>query len=472
MGGNAGVRTFKLGAASAAMLALCGCVLYPHERAVAPPLPAAWVDAPVDAAVPVADWWMRFNDPTLNQLVQEALANGPSVRIAALRLREARAVAQVGVAQNLPSINGVGSGNYSRAIGDTPNNERMTGAYGPQVSWEVPLLDRIYAAAVAAGANTASASADQRAAQIALVADVAQAYVDLRAAQNTKTALDELAQSADQLAGILEISAGAGIAAPADAANARRLAEGTRARTADAAIGVRVAENRLAVLRGLAPGTEADAMRLALQHVSDTPTLPLAAAPAAPADLLRLRPDVARAEAQTLLAAAALADARSNLMPQLNLTGMITTTENIIGTTATDGARAATATPLITIPLWNWGALRAASRQREAQFQESLIQYRQTVAQAVAEASNAIVQLDQGRMRLESARAAEAAAQVSDNGARAAYQAGLRSLADRLTADQQLIDARLSRISAEQAQASAAIATYRAFAAGPRLETR
>jgi NodT family efflux transporter outer membrane factor (OMF) lipoprotein len=453
-------------------MALCGCVLFPREHAAPPALPAAWVDAPAIANAPLADWWMQFSDPTLNQLVSEALAHGPTVQIAALRVREARAQGQAGIAQNLPSISAVGAGDYSRSIGggSAPNDEQMSGAYGPQVSWEVPLFDRIGAAVVGARANVAIARADERAAQVALAADVAQAYVDLRAAQNTQAALTDLAQSADQLAAILETSARAGIAAPADAANARRLAETTRARVADAVIGARTAENRLAVLRGIAPGTENDAMRAALDHARDTPTLPLSGAPAAPADLLRLRPDVARAEAQTLFAAAALADARSNLLPQLNLVGMISTARNIIGSPAPDGARALTAQPVITIPLFNWGALRAASRQRNAQFQESLIQYRQTVAQAIAEASNALAALDQGGLRLEAARAAETAAGTSGNGARAAYQAGLQSLADRLTADQQLIDARLSRISAEHAQASAAIATYRAFGGGPQFE--
>jgi NodT family efflux transporter outer membrane factor (OMF) lipoprotein len=447
-------------------------VLFPHERATPPSLPSAWVDAPSAASAPLTDWWRQFSDPTLDQLVSEALANGPTVQLAALRVREARAQGQAGIAQNLPSISAVGTGDLSRSVGggSAPNDEQMVGAYGPQVSWEVPLFDRIGAAVVGARANIASARADQRAAQVLLVADVAQAYVDLRAAQNTQAALTDLAQSADQLAGILETSAHAGITAPADAANARRLAETTRARIADSVIGVRTAENRLAVLRGIAPGTEADATRAALDQVRDTPTLPLIGAPAAPADLLRLRPDVARAEAQTLLAAAALADARSNLLPQLNLVGMISTTRNIIGSPAVDGARELTAQPVISIPLFNWGALRAQSRQRNAQFHESLIQYRQTVTQAVAEASNALVSLDQGRVRLDATRAAEAAAQISDNGAHAAYQAGLQSLADRLTADQQLIDARLSRISAEQAQASAAIATYRAFGGGPELD--
>ena len=463
------LRALRLGAASVSMLALSGCLLFPREHASAPPMPTTWVDAPVAANQPLADWWTQFNDSTLNQLVAEALQNGPSVQIAALRVREARAQAQSTIGQTLPSLSATASGEYSRNVDSAVHNEELIGGYGPQVSWEVPLFGRLAAAALGARANSASARADARGAQVTLVADVAQAYLDLRAAQNTRAALQELYQSANQLAGILDTSAHAGIASPTDAANARRLAETTRARVADSVIGVRRGENTLAVLRGVSPGSESEAMRAALNERQDTPTLALAGAPAAPADLLRLRPDVARAEAQTLLAAAALADARSNLLPQINLIGAITTSQNVIGSPLSGTQTVASAQPLITLPLFDWGALRAASRQRNLQFQESLIQYRQTVTQAIAEASNALVSLDQGRERLDAARAAEAAAVISDTGAHAAYQAGLQSLADRLTADQQLIDARLARIGAEHDQGSAAIATYRAFGGGPSL---
>jgi outer membrane protein TolC len=68
---------------------------------------------------------------------------------------------------------------------------------------------------------------------------------------------------------------------------------------------------------------------------------------------------------------------------------------------------------------------------------------------------------------LQAARNAEAAAERSDNGSRAAYTAGLQSLADRLQADQQLIDARVTRINAEQSEAAAAISVFRAFGGGP-----
>ena len=207
----------------------------------------------------------------------------------------------------------------------------MSGAYGAQVSWELPLF-AIGATSVGARANTQSALADLRGAQVALAADVAQAYVDLRAARASHAALARSVETADELARILAISANAGFASEAEAADARRLAETSRTRLPGLVIEARRAENVLAVLRGRAPGTE-DAATQAVIDAADAPVphLELTSAPAAPADLLRLRPDVARAEAQTLIAAAQLGVARADMLPRLNLTGSINVTDALIG---------------------------------------------------------------------------------------------------------------------------------------------
>jgi outer membrane protein, multidrug efflux system len=468
-----GLRAAAL--ASAALAAACSTM--PNERPEPGVLPSAWRDAPIGADVALTDWWRGFDDPALNQLVAEALTNGPTVQIAASRVVEARAVSHSTITQYLPELTAIARGDYTRAIegpitsipgapgaGDP---ESMVGSYGAEASWEIPLFARIEAAGVGSRANTASALADLRAARVALAADVAQAYVDYRAARENHEALSEQVAVADQLAGILATSASAGFASDADAADARRLAESSRTQLPGLVIEARRAENVLAVLRGVAPGAE-DAQTVAvLATDADVPVLPLQSAPAAPADLVRLRPDVVRAEAQALLAAANVADARADLLPRLNLAGAITVADNIIGSTLPVQTTTATATPLISIPLFDWGARMANVRATNARFDQALIQYRQTVITAVGEASNALTSLEQGRQRLASARAAEEAAEATARGSRAAYEAGIQSLADRLRAEQQLIDARRTRIEAERAQASAAIATYRAFGGGP-----
>lgn len=473
---RSGLSTWARAGAFAAAFAAAGCVTMPSERAEAPPLPSAWRDAPVGASAPVADWWRGFGDPTLNQLVTEALREGPSVQLAVSRVRESRALSYQTLTQYLPQLLATGSGQYSRVVeGEAtlpPGTEReqMSGAYGVQVGWELPLF-AVGPAAAGAGANTQAAIADLRGAQVALAADVARAYVDLRAANASRVAIERSIATSDELARILQVSANAGFASAADAADARRLAESTRARLPGLIIEQRRAENVLAVLRGRAPGTEEAAVQAAFSNTSAAiPHLELTEAPAAPADLLRLRPDVARAEAQTLVAASALGVARADLFPRLNLTGTINVTDALIGNPSGAGLTVANATPFISIPLFDWGRRFAVQRQRDAQFDQSLIQYRQTVTEAVAEASNALVSLDQGRLRLISARNAEDAAGITARGSRAAFDAGIQSLADRLRAEQQLIDAELTRIDAEAQSARAAIATYRAFGGGPALQ--
>lgn len=457
-------------------LLIAGCSTMPRERAEAPPLPAQWVEA---SAAPqpadLTDWWKTFDDPVLDRLVAEGLEAGPDVRQAALRVIEARARARQTLTDFLPQLSGTARGSYTQSIdgpelprvGGGVEAEQATTTYGAQVSWEIPLFARVEAAAIGARANTRVSLADLRGAQVALAADVAQSYVDLRAGQSRRRALSDSAEVAARLAAILERSADAGLIAPADAADARRLAESLRARIPDAEIAIRRAENNLAVLRGKAPGTEPPELAQELRALDGPPTPRLAGPPAAPADLLRLRPDVARAENAALVQAAAVGVARSELLPRLSLTGLIGVTEAAIGAPIGESATALTATPLVTVPLFGWGQRIAAVSERRAQFESALVAYQETVTRAVAEASNALSALDQGARRLDAARSAETAAERNALALRRAQEAGLVSLRDRLQADQQLIDARLNRIEAEAAQASAAIAVYRAFGGGP-----
>lgn len=487
-----GMTLRRLWLTGACAAALAGCVTMPDRKAEAPPLPTGWEDAAVQSdPATLTDWWKGFNDPTLDRLIAEGLAEGPSVQLAVLRVKEARALARQTFSDFLPQVTAEGRAQYTRAV-DGPDlvgsfqsfvtgggggtvvteREQMVGSYGPQVAWEIPLFGRIQASAIGSRANTRASMEDLRGARAALAADIAQAYVDYRAGQQRVRALSEAAQLSDRLAQIVQTGADAGFSAPADAADARRLAESTRARLPDAVIAARRSVATLATLRGRAPGTEPADIGAILAAQGDVPDYPLTDAPAAPADLLRLRPDVARAEAQTLVAAARLGAAREDLLPRLRLTGGLDIADNIIGSSVPERLAQATVTPSVSIPLFDWGRRFAAARASNAQFEQSLVQYRSTVATAVGEASIALVSLSEGERRLDAARKAEAAAEATARGVRASQEAGIASIADRLRTEQQLIDARIGRVAAEQQQASAAIQVYRAFGGGPPPMTR
>jgi multidrug efflux system outer membrane protein len=458
--------------------AAAACTTMPHQRPTPPPLPAAWTEATTlekgGEQAALTNWWTGFNDPLLDQLVAEGLKRSPSVRQAALRVTESRAQGWQTLGNYAPQISGQARGAFNRSINGPslpgfkgPEIEQGVGSYGTAISWEIPLFARIQAAAIGANANSRSALADERGAKVALAADVAQAYVDLRTAQNRRTALKEAASLGQELARILRTSADAGFASNADAEDARRQAESNNAQVPDVEIQARQAINRIAVLRSHAPGADDAQVVARLEETQNVPTIALAGAPAAPADLIRLRPDVAGAEAQAMLAAAQVGIARTDILPRLTLSGSILSSRNIEGSALLEHAMMGALTPLITIPLLDWGTHAATIRADKSQFQRALITYESTVNQGVSEASLALTELSEGSERLRASRAAEQAAEATARGTRASFGAGIASLTDRLRADEQLLVARLARIQAENQAASAAIAVYRAFGGGP-----
>lgn len=460
---------------------LAGCSTLPTERPQTAALPAAWQSAEIapDAAA-LSNWWRAFQDPLLDQLVEEALADGGGPRQALLRVKEARGNSWLAVTPFLPDVSGIAQAQGQRVLdgpelvgsfqsfaqGGEIRRERTQVTGGPAVRtrWEVPLFARVEATVFGGRATEAFNEADVAGARAAIIADLAEAYVALRAAQNRRQALTETIDAATRLADILEQGAQAGLVAPVDAADARRLAETARAQAPDLDIAIIQARATLAILRGKAPGADDLA---GLDKIGATPSLPLSSAPAAPADLVRLRPDIRAAEARALIAAADLGAARADLLPSINLTGTIAATRNIIGGALPEPIVALEAQPLISIPLFDWGQRQSAVEIRDSRFQQALLAYRDSVNAAVGEAQVALVQMSAGGERLRAASKAEAAAERTARGMRASQEAGIASVADRLRAEQQLIDARLQRIAAEEAQARAAIAVYRAFGGGP-----
>ncbi len=485
--------------AGVSLLALAtGCSTLPEAKPAPGSLPAAFYNLPqqsagsmpVDAHTAASDmsaWWRGFNDPLLDRLVSEAVAANIPLRQAVLRVKEARALSHQTVAAYAPIVALGARGEYTEVIEGPPlvgsfqsfitgggqrqivqEDRQMYAAGGPQVAWEIPLFPRLEAAAEGARSTARAAMEEVRAAQVALTGDIAQAYVNLRLAQNRRQILRDAAAASLELAAIVDQSAAAGIAAPADAADARRLAENVRARIPDAQLEVSTYTGQIALLRGLAPGADPITATLVAPQgaLVRMPTLRVAAMPAAPADLLRLRPDIMQAEARVGVAAADLGVARVDLLPQLRLTGGINVADNVLGSALPERAVQLGLTPQVSIPLIGWGQRLAAVRARDSRFDQALLQYQEVVNRGVAEAQGNLTALAQADVRLQAARAAEDAAVRQNEGARALWSSGISSLADRLRSDQQLLDARLARIEAEAIQARAAIGVYRAFGGG------
>jgi NodT family efflux transporter outer membrane factor (OMF) lipoprotein len=449
---------------------LAGCVrLAPPEP---PALPDAWRNGAFGqraAGVPEAwpeRWWEGFGDPLLPTMVTEARAAGPSVAAAAARLEAARALMRPVEVAGRPRINGSaqirgdsrldgrgGGGSLESrasiptglsAASESLETDRNTAirTAGFDASWEIDLFGRLAADRAAGAAEAEIATADLAAVRVTLTSEIVRGFADLRAAQRQTQLLGELAALRERLQALAARRRDAGVGPDAEverADGARVEAASHLSRQEEAA---RDALLRLAALAG---GATADP-RLS------TPAEPLRprrmALASLPADLLRHRPDVRRAEARVTAAAAQVGIAQADMLPRLSLTGSLISGANLIGNQLSGPLTILSGGPGVTIPLFDWGGRRAVRDARVAAWRAAVEDHRLAVLDGYAEAEAAI-----GRLETASRRT-DAAALARDRAARAAARAAKLQEAG-LTAEDEAFEAAAAVLSAEIEEAEA-----------------
>ena len=330
----------------AATLALPGCVsMGPRPEQAA--LPADWDNRGEVAARTETPprWWTAFEDAELDALAERALAGNLTLAQAAQRLKAARALSRSSAAQALPQIGLHGAAQRQHRLsgphganelsgaeagqGELPlaQEERSIGYYqaGFDARWELDLFGRIAAATDAARASAGAAEADLRAARVSVAAEAVRAYIELRGAQRRHQVLSGLLDDQRHLLALVQERRRAGIASDFDVDRASVLEAETAAQLPLSAQLARQHAQRLAVLTGesqIAPGLLASAGQ---PLPRGEPTAPL------PADIVRVRPDIRRAEQQVLQAAAELRVSIAELYPRLTLSGDIQITGNLTG---------------------------------------------------------------------------------------------------------------------------------------------
>lgn len=380
--------------------------------------------APVTAAGASADlgrWWTTLNDPLLSELVAQAVTSSPDVRIAAARVREARARRSVAAAGWYPSVGASANARRSTSISPLADTRITRNAYsaGLDANWELDLFGGVRRGVEAAEADRASAEENLHGARVSLAAEVALTYVDLRALQiRLQIAERNLASQAETLA-LTEWRAQAGLVNGQDVEQARANVEQTRAQLPSLTANLAEAEHALDALLGKPPG----ALRSRLAAAADFPAPATDVAVSIPANTLRQRPDVRAAERNLAAETARIGVAQAALYPALNLSGSIGLEALTLGALGNSGTSAMLAG--ITAPLFQGGRLRSQVAAQEAARDRALATYEQTVLAALQEVENALVALARNRERGEALARAAAAARSAAVMARQRYGAGL-----------------------------------------------
>ncbi len=369
---------------------LSGCVLPPKESAH----PAALADTRVGlsgaAAQPTADdWWKSFDDPQLDRLIHAGLADSPTLAQAQSRVADALARSQIAQSKLLPSANFDASALYQRA----PQNYIIPpplaghtfwmGQAGASLGWDLDFFGRQADAVHSAEALSHSAQLDVENARLLLATAIAQAYVELY----RENALADIAErSAAQRENIVAITRRR-VAAGVDTQLELRQAEGQlpQAHVArdQAQAAADLAVHQLAALTGRGADAYASITRPVLNLDAALP-LPTEL----PINLLARRPDVLSARLNVAAADAQRLSDRAAFYPDINLKALAGIGAFGFNNLVQWSARGAGAGPVISLPLFDGGRLRAQYKSSEAQLDQAIDGYNGTVLRAVQQTAD------------------------------------------------------------------------------------
>jgi NodT family efflux transporter outer membrane factor (OMF) lipoprotein len=456
------------------------CILLLPALLAACALPAPPPTAP-DAAVPtqwqaprpaddrmgdLAAWWSQFDDPALAQLVAAAEDVSPSIASARSRLEQARAARVAAGAALLPEVAAGTSTSRGRQDLATPITTTSSGSL--QASWEIDLFGGNRAGATAAQARQDAAQALWHDARTSVAAEVATQYTSLRAceAQLLQTQAD--AASRAETARLTSLTSRSGLQSSANADLANASAAQGRATVSQQRAQCELAVKALVALTGI----DEAALRARLAGTSAHVPQPLALdVPAVPAQALAQRPDLAAAERDVVAAGADVAQAQADRLPRIALRGSIGHTRIDTGAARIDGNVWSFGPLSVSLPVFDGGARVANVQAARARYDDATVQYGARLRDAVREVEQALVTLQSTGERAADAQAAAEGFRASYLAAQARYGAGLASLFELEDARRDDVQAQSALIDLQRERVHAWISLYRALGGGwtPRL---
>ena len=371
--------------ALAAVLALAGCALEAPpdakqltetELAHATPPPAFKAGGSPSAVQ--AGWLATFNDPRLPPLAEEALRYNADLRLAAARVEAAAAALKAAGGALAPEVNFA-----ARSGGKATGSQGQLSGLLVAASWEIDLWGRVRYGRAAADAQFASARADERAAQQAIVAALAKAWFVAAESELQRRVVTDMLSGSETLVKLSGDRFRVGAGSDLEVTQARINLQNFR----DAALQIdfALAQSRraLELLLGRYPAAE-----IALPV--ELPALPPAAATGVPSELLERRPDIVAAERRFAAAFARVGEARAARLPRISLTAALSSLSSSTFVLKDSGDVSLGGGATLLFPIFNGGQLEAQVELRTAEQKQAGAAYAQTALKAFNEVETAL----------------------------------------------------------------------------------
>jgi len=462
---------------AALLLAACAAPEFKQPQVETPtafkesqqPLTAAdgtrWQVAKPAEAQPRGEWWLVFNDSTLNQLIADATAANQDLQAAAARVKEARAIAGIAEADRIPQIGASAGATRERVSPLSVNLPQGTVVPPANVyqanltaSYEVDLFGRVSSNIAAARADAGASDATYRSVLLSLQADVAQTYFRLRETDAELDTLNRAVKLREESVHVNQRRYDLGDLGEFDLSRAKTELATARAE----AVGLQrqrvTNEHALAVLLGK-PAAQFSASVNPLPVDAQMPVIPAGL----PSSLLERRPDIVIAQREMEAANARIGVARAAMFPALNLNagygGMAETIPDIFQLANRSWLLGAA----LSMPLIDGGRNKANITRSEAALDESVATYRQRVLGAFADVEDNLAGLRILSSQSEQIDAAVLSARRSEELAQMLYSAGRSSYLDLLDAQRNLTSVERSAVQLRGSRAETTVALIRSL---------
>jgi multidrug efflux system outer membrane protein len=450
-----------------AAVALAGCTVgKDYERPQFPsPDQFRFVDDPAQAqSLADAPWFQVFDDPALQALIKEAIANNLDLKAALARVEEARARAGIAKSFYYPQVDATFGAAIRGASGDNnaENSESVTESsnYGFGLSWEIDLFGKLRRQRETALALALASEQNRRGVLVTLIGDVASTYFLLRELDLQLDIARRTLALNDETVTYFRNRLDGGVS---NRLELDRIVA-NRAQTAAAIPDIErqrgYAENLLSLLLGRAPGP------ITRQALGLGEALPPAIPPGLPTQLLERRPDVMTAEQLLVAANADIGAAKALFFPSLSLTGFLGGVNGDLTSYLGGGGAVWSLTPNLFQPIFNAGRLKRNVEVMQARFDAAIAEYQRAALNGYREVANALVTIQKlAEIREQQRIGVEALTDAADL-SRARYDSGLASYIEILTADQELFARQILLAQTQGAELRARAELYRALGGG------
>jgi len=452
-------------------LILSGCAAVgPDYTKVEPDAPIKWhselaggLTSDQLAPETLARWWSTLNDAGLKSLMERAVKGNLNLKNARARIREARALRGVSRADLFPTLGAGGSATRSRSS-ENSNTGKETKLYsaGFDAGWELDIFGGTRRAIEAAQADLEVTQEDLHDVLVSLLAEVALNYVEVRTYQARLAVTEANIRSQEETFELNRSRYQAGIIDNLAVQQSLYNLENTRSQIPTLQTGLEAAKNRLAVLLGKKPGE----VHQELAEKKPIPMLPVTVAVGVPAETLRNRPDIRRAERNLAAQTARIGVAVADLYPKFRLMGTIGLESISTGNFLESASRTWSIGPDISWSIFHGGAIRQNIKVRSALQEQALIQYESAVLKAQEEVENILIAYAKEQYRRESLARATDAAKRAVLLARDQYQAGLVDFSNVLIAQRSLLSFQDELAQSEGAIISNLVRLYKALGGG------